>query len=188
MPKILTSRWTAAFILCLTILIADQWTKLWAVEVLKGEEAWVFLGGIFRMQFAYNPGGFLGLGGNLSSEMRTALFIGLNGVGLLALAILPCVKRLSLLNFFACWLIFAGGIGNQIDRIRLENGHVIDFLNIGWGSLRSGIFNIADMAITAGALILLVAAIMAPAPRKSPATSEEPQAIIPDHTEPTPAN
>jgi len=49
--------------------------------------------------------------------------------------------------------VCGGGLSNLVDRIAYD-GHVVDFLNIGIGSLRTGIFNVADMAITAGALLL----------------------------------
>ncbi|MBA4032138.1 MAG: signal peptidase II [Planctomyces sp.] len=183
MQRFLTSRWNGALWLCVVILVVDQWTKLWAVETLDGEQVWQYFGDTFRMQYALNPGGFLGLGGNLSSEWRKALFIGLNGVGLLALAILPCIKRLTLSTFFACWLIFAGGIGNQIDRIRL-GGYVIDFLNIGWGPVRSGIFNVADMAITLGAILLFVTAIRTPAIAKVSESDPTSATSVPGGTQP----
>ena len=52
-------------------------------------------------------------------------------------------------------LIFAGGASNLADRL-LYDGYVVDFINIGIGSFRTGIFNIADVAITAGVVILLL--------------------------------
>lgn len=51
-------------------------------------------------------------------------------------------------------LIIAGGLGNLTDRA-LNNGAVIDFMNIGVGSLRTGIFNIADVAIMVGVGVLM---------------------------------
>ena len=50
--------------------------------------------------------------------------------------------------------MLAGGIGNLIDRIFFENG-VIDFLNVGVGNWRTGIFNVADMAIMVGVFCML---------------------------------
>jgi signal peptidase II len=56
-------------------------------------------------------------------------------------------------QFIACVGILAGGLGNLIDRVT-NHGQVTDFLNLGIGSLRTGIFNVADVAITGGALLL----------------------------------
>ena len=56
-------------------------------------------------------------------------------------------------NAFA--FICAGGLSNLIDRVAYD-GRVVDFLNVGIGALRTGIFNIADMGITFGALLMLL--------------------------------
>jgi len=55
-------------------------------------------------------------------------------------------------------LLFAGGVGNLIDRVT-SGGSVVDFIKLGIGPVRTGIFNVADVAITVGALILLSAAL-----------------------------
>jgi len=59
--------------------------------------------------------------------------------------------------YFAAWaLILAGGIGNLIDRVS-QQGLVTDFMNVGIGPVfRTGIFNVADMAITAGFFVFIV--------------------------------
>ena len=51
--------------------------------------------------------------------------------------------------------IIGGGLGNLIDRLS-NNFRVVDFLNFGIGSLRTGILNIADMSVTIGVLFLAV--------------------------------
>jgi len=50
--------------------------------------------------------------------------------------------------------IAGGGISNIYDRM-FNNGHVIDFMNAGIGPVRTGIFNVADMAITGGIIVML---------------------------------
>jgi signal peptidase II len=50
-------------------------------------------------------------------------------------------------------LLTGGGLGNWLDRL-LHSGAVVDFVSLGLGSLRTGIFNVADVAIVAGALLL----------------------------------
>jgi signal peptidase II len=74
------------------------------------------------------------------------------------LALLVYLLRSSELTAFAtiCLsLVCAGGLSNLIDRVAYD-GRVIDFLNVGIGSLRTGIFNVADMAITFGAILMLL--------------------------------
>jgi len=50
--------------------------------------------------------------------------------------------------------MWGGGASNLIDRA--SRGHVVDFLNLGVGSLRTGIFNVADVAVLLGAVLIVV--------------------------------
>ena len=59
---------------------------------------------------------------------------------------------------FAFALIAGGGLGNLYDRLT-NTGRVVDFLMVGMGSLRTGIFNVADLAITFGVGLFVLAAI-----------------------------
>ena len=65
---------------------------------------------------------------------------------------------LPLLTLVAVSLFVAGGIGNLIDRLA-NDGRVIDFMQVGVGWLRTGVFNVADMAITLGAACLLASSL-----------------------------
>jgi signal peptidase II len=62
---------------------------------------------------------------------------------------------MTVMRVFSFALIFAGGIGNIIDRI-LYDRHVTDFLNVGFGNIRTGIFNVADICVTAGVIGILL--------------------------------
>ena len=62
------------------------------------------------------------------------------------------------MRFAAILLIVSGGIGNLFDRVFRE-GRVIDFMLIEVGSLRTGVFNVADVSITSGVIILLMASL-----------------------------
>ena len=66
------------------------------------------------------------------------------------------VLRLGRLRAVALSLVCGGGLGNLIDRIRFD-GHVTDFLNVGVGSVRTGIFNVADMALMVGMVLFFLA-------------------------------
>ena len=59
------------------------------------------------------------------------------------------------LRLFAIALVSAGAVGNIIDRLRFEAG-VVDFLDVGIGRHRWPIFNVADMAVSIGAVLLLI--------------------------------
>ena len=66
------------------------------------------------------------------------------------------LNEFSLLKLFAFSLVIAGGLGNIIDRI-LYDRHVTDFMNMGISTFRTGIFNVADVCISAGVVCLFIA-------------------------------
>lgn len=62
---------------------------------------------------------------------------------------------MGIMKVFSLALLFSGGIGNIIDRILFDR-HVTDFMNLGFLNIRTGIFNVADICVTAGAIGLLL--------------------------------
>ena len=147
-------------VLILFVLVScvgcDQTTKSFAQSYLPHAEAWSYLGDTVRLQIAHNHGAFLSLGASLPEFWRLALFavsVGALLLGLLAYVLLA--KNIHTYVIVACALFFAGGISNLTDRL-LYGGYVVDFINLGVGPLRTGIFNVADVFISAGVLILLV--------------------------------
>jgi signal peptidase II len=148
----------------------DQATKQLAISQLRDEPAQTFLGGILRLSFAENPGAFLGLGGSLSRPVQFWLLTA--GVGLLLLCMLVYVvasRRLMRLQVVAIAFIVGGGLSNWVDRL-MNDGRVVDFMNLGIGSLRTGIFNVADVAIMLGGGLILLAARGAKRPGASEAS------------------
>lgn len=137
----------------------DQATKGIARTVLHETEIHSYLYDTIRFQLTQNEGGFLSLGASLPDPWRQVLLTG--GVfvllGILSYAMLS--RKLSDVTVFALALIFAGGASNLLDRL-LYGGRVTDFLNLGIGSLRTGIFNVADINITFGALILIAGELL----------------------------
>jgi signal peptidase II len=134
----------------------DQVSKSAARSLLHSGVTESLLSDSLRLQLTQNPGSFLSLGASLPEQLRFTLFtaaVGVILVGLVWAALF--VRRLSTARFVALALIAGGGLSNLIDRL-LYNGRVTDFLNVGIGSLRTGIFNLADMAILAGALLFLL--------------------------------
>jgi signal peptidase II len=87
-------------------------------------------------------------------EHSRIIFLVLSAVALVALGAMywftPATDRLRLA---AIALICGGALGNLTDRVRSQAG-VVDFLDIGVGTVRWPVFNVADMAVTAGAIIL----------------------------------
>lgn len=139
-------------------VLLDQVTKVWAVGALEGRPEQSYLGDVFRWQFARNSGAFLSLGAGLPKEARFMVFT--VGVGVLLAGITVYAlrsKQVSLWDAVGYALIVSGGGSNWFDRARFD-GAVVDFMNMGLGSLRTGIFNVADLAIIAGIVVLFFAA------------------------------
>jgi signal peptidase II len=135
----------------------DHATKYAATALIDPARVISLASGALRFELAYNPGAFLGLGADLPEWVRTVLLGGLVPLGLLA--VVAGVLRSAATTPFqlaALGLIAGGGFGNWIDRI-LHDGNVTDFVSLGLGPLRTGIFNFADVAVMAGMLWLLVA-------------------------------
>lgn len=133
----------------------DQVTKQVAVSELKGEPRQSFLGDLFRLEYAENPGAFLGLGGSLPGGLQFWLLtMGVGSLLLSMLAYLVTSRELRVAPSLRLAMLVAGGLSNWVDRLRNE-GRVVDFLNLGLGGVRTGIFNVADVAIMAGAAVLL---------------------------------
>jgi signal peptidase II len=139
----------------------DQATKTVAKSVLTQTGTISYFNDTIRFQLALNEGAFMSLGSNLAESTRRYLFS--FGAGCLLSCLLMFVlfhKPSNIHNISSLSLVIGGGFGNLIDRIAF-NGKVVDFMNIGVGSIRTGIFNVADIAITFGVVMLLVSSIRA---------------------------
>jgi signal peptidase II len=146
------SRLLAVFLLLIT-LGCDRVTKHLARTRLADAPAQSFFFDTLRLQYAENTGAFLSLGANLPPAVRTWLLTVGVAVLLVIVAILAIVRRWSGMSLAGATLMWAGGVSNLIDRAL--HGHVVDFLNVGLGSLRTGIFNVADVAVTLGAVLIV---------------------------------
>jgi signal peptidase II len=144
------------FILLFLIFVLDQGTKYWAVQSLMGKDPIIYLGGLFQLIYAENPGAFLGLGGGWTRETRFVVFAIVVFFGLGGMLWYLITKENLKINLYAYTFILAGGFGNLWDRVFHEDGHVIDFMLMEvWGSLRTGVFNVADVFIVTGVLLAL---------------------------------
>jgi signal peptidase II len=147
----------------------DQVSKSAARSLLHAGVTESLFADSLRLQLTENPGSFLSLGASLPEQMRFSLFTGAVAIILIGLVCAALfARRLNTARFVALALVAGGGISNLIDRL-LYDGRVTDFLNVGIGALRTGIFNLADMAILAGALLLMLNMRDAPATPAPPA-------------------
>lgn len=133
----------------------DQATKQLARTFLEGEAPVSFLSDSLRLVYAENAGAFLGLGANWPGALRDALFLA--GVPLMLVLLVVYFVRFraaNMLGLAAAGLMVGGGLSNLVDRVLFE-GLVTDFLNVGLGPLRTGVFNLADTAVLVGAVGLV---------------------------------
>jgi signal peptidase II len=142
---------------CLLFIGCDRFTKDLAKQHLKDKPTITYLNDKVRLLYVENTGAALSLGDDLP---KTASFWLLS---MLPLAILTGVfiytithlQHMRAMKVFSIALIFSGGVGNIIDRI-IYDRHVTDFMNVGIGSIRTGIFNVADICVSAGVIGLLI--------------------------------
>lgn len=133
----------------------DQVTKAAATTYLRSSPPVPVLGGLIRFQFIQNPGFFLSFGADMPGELRFWLFTVMVSMALAGLLIFALAsRRLSGVAILSASLIVGGGSSNLIDRF-LHQGAVIDIIDVTVGNYRSGIFNVADAAITMGLGLLL---------------------------------
>ena len=134
----------------------DQATKQLAISHLRDEPAQSFLSGVVRLVFAENPGAFLSLGGRLPPAVRFGLLtVGVGLILLLALLYLLKSQQLGRLHTVALALLVGGGVSNWYDRL-VNDGRVVDFMVLGIGRLRTGVFNVADIAIMLGVGLMIL--------------------------------
>jgi signal peptidase II len=133
----------------------DRVTKHAATTMLAGGTGYSYLVDTVRLGYVENTGGFLSLGAGLPDVLRAAIFTGATGVMLFGLSILAVRRTWAGLPALGLTLFVAGGASNWIDRV--ANGSVVDFLNVGVGPLRTGVFNVADVAIMLGAGLFVLA-------------------------------
>lgn len=138
-----------------TTIGCDRVTKHAAMAILADESRHSFLADTVRLEYAENLGGFLSMGANWPTTLRTGILTVGTGLMLLALTVAAFRFKFSPFALTGVVLIVAGGASNWFDRV--ARGSVPDFINIGVGSLRTGIFNVADVAITFGAAMLVLA-------------------------------
>jgi signal peptidase II len=134
----------------------DQVTKHFARKQLNQYETSLLPGGFVELILAENPGAFLSLGASLPEAVRGGLFTTGIGLGLTLLLIyLLRVVAIPRLSFFGLVLIWAGGMSNLWDRFA-RHGLVTDFILIRVGPFHTGVFNVADLAIVAGTIIVVM--------------------------------
>ncbi|HUI72184.1 MAG TPA: signal peptidase II [Spirochaetia bacterium] len=143
-------------VVMLLIVGCDQGTKSLARSYLGQGNVVSLFGGVLVMRYVENQGAFLSLGALLPQAARRTVFVAFPLVILGALIAFVARKK-DIRVMFAAGLAFVagGGLGNLLDRV-VHDGRVGDFLNLGVGGVRTGIFNLADLCIMVGCLLLVL--------------------------------
>ena len=128
----------------------DQWTKFLAVENLKGKADIPLIPNVLYFQYLENRGAAFGI--FQDQKIFLVLLTSLILVGVCyVLWKIPADKKYIYLKLL-CFLITAGGIGNLIDRVRLD--YVIDFIY--FAPIDFPVFNVADIYVSVGMIFLFI--------------------------------
>jgi signal peptidase II len=136
--------------IAIVVVVLDQASKFWVVKELPGAPVRVLP--VLNFVLTYNKGsafGFLDHAGGWQNLMFMAIAV------VVSVAIVLMIRSLGpreLQTRIGLWMILGGAVGNLLDRIRV--GHVIDFIQFHIGDWSFWVFNLADSAITAGAILL----------------------------------
>ena len=138
------------------IIALDQISKIWVRNNFESYIENSIIGNIFTLIKVENTGAFLGMGSELSETLRILLLIVLPIIVLISITIYTYIdKTLDKISIIGFSLIIGGGIGNIFDRI--VYGSVTDFLYLDFGGIfKTGIFNIADLSVTTGMILILI--------------------------------
>jgi signal peptidase II len=158
--------WAPFVAIAAAVVVADQLTKAWLVSTLAPGESVEVLGDWLRLVHSRNTGAVFGL---FRDQAPLFAAVSLGVIGLIAW--FHGRSGRSPVMTLALGLLLGGAIGNLADRVRL--GHVVDFVDAGIGSLRFYTFNVADSAISAALLLLILVGLFPSLarPSRAPALS-----------------
>ncbi|PKN81102.1 MAG: signal peptidase II [Deltaproteobacteria bacterium HGW-Deltaproteobacteria-1] len=136
------------------ILALDQITKSAITSRFVLHETYPVINGFFNLVYVMNPGAAFGFLAEASETFRYVFFTGITvlAAGLIVYYLVKSSPR-NLLLVSSLTLIFGGAVGNLIDRLRF--GAVVDFLDVYIGGAHWPAFNVADSAITIGAVLMI---------------------------------
>ncbi|MBG0778209.1 MAG: signal peptidase II [Desulfovibrionaceae bacterium] len=150
-----SGRYRRILILALGVLLLDQATKAWVVSEFTLWSRHTVIDGFFDLVLVLNKGAVFGLLNDSSIDWQRGFFI---AATLLAVAVILYLARVAHPSdhvfFTGLGLVLGGALGNLVDRIFV--GRVIDFLDFYVGDWHWPAFNVADIGITVGALLLIL--------------------------------
>ncbi len=137
-------------VIAATVVVCDQLTKLWVISSLELGESRAVIPGILNWTYIRNEGAALGM---LSDHRWVFMILSALLIVIIALFIILS-KDISRMLVIVLAAILGGGIGNMIDRFAY--GYVVDFIDVKFIPFWKWIFNVADIFVTVGAILLAV--------------------------------
>ena len=139
------------------VVFLDQITKHLAITHLKDKDPVGLIRGFMMLRYTENPGSAWSIFADQPASFRAPFFIGVSILGIaLVLYFYRKIGPKARLLGVALPLIFGGALGNLIDRVQL-NLRVVDFISAYYRGFSWPIFNVADIAITTGEILLVLA-------------------------------
>jgi signal peptidase II len=156
-----------------TGVVLDQLTKSWAVAELRSRGSIELIAGFLELHFVRNAGAFFGIGEGLPRQLRALL---LSGASVLVIGLIVATylrAREQVVLRWALCLLASGAVGNLVDRVR--QGSVVDFVHMHAGTAVDwATFNLADVWIAAGLVVLVIDAVVHGATRERQARLSQP--------------
>lgn len=148
------------FAVAAAVLLLDQVSKRWAAAVLGDGTDIDVIDGFFRLTYAENPGIAFSFFNSGASTTRWALaFVSTAAAVTIAVFMLRMPAYATRLQA-TFGMLLGGVVGNLVDRV--ETGRVIDFIDVYYASHHWPTFNVADSAITVGAVLLAYDLLVSP--------------------------
>lgn len=133
------------------IILADQITKNWVIDhFVHGDSTYVT--SFFNLVRAHNTGAAFSILADAGGWQRW-FFVALGAAATIFIVVMLRRHGEQKLFSTALTLILGGAIGNVVDR--LQHGYVVDFLQFHWAGWYFPSFNVADSAITLGAILMI---------------------------------
>ena len=158
MPTMMKRKYLFLLVVVAVLVGLDQYTKHLATIRLEGKEPIDVIRGFLQLRYAENPGAAWSLFASVSESIRIPFFI---GIKTLAVAVMVWFyRKLAGSSRLIAWslaVLTGGTLGNLVDRIHHRN--VVDFIRVHYGRFSWPTFNVADIAITVGVTLMVIALI-----------------------------
>lgn len=176
------TKWIVLLALVLLVMALDQWSKDWAHQALRLDHGGrvTVIADYFALSYVRNPGAAWGFLARSSESFRQPFFVAISVVAMIFILYLHFrLEPGQYLLLVALSLVLGGAVGNFIDRLRFR--FVVDFIELHYQNrFKWPTFNVADIAITLGVILLLAEMLFGPhLRRRRDSSAGGPAASIP---------